>query len=124
MSNSLMNILMVSGGGAIGAALRYLMTLFAASLSLTSLPLGTFAVNIIGSFLIGLFFPLVKSNQSLQLFLITGLLGGFTTFSAFSLENLMLLEAGKYWSFLCYALASVLLGLVFAYLGYKLSISA
>ena len=116
-----MNILMVSGGGAIGAALRYLMTLFATRLSLISLPLGTFAVNIIGSFLIGLLFPLVKSNQGLQLFLITGLLGGFTTFSAFSLENLMLLEAGKYLSFLSYALASVLLCLVFAYLGYKLN---
>ena len=121
MSNALMNILMVSGGGAIGAALRYLMTLFATRLSLTSLPLGTFAVNIIGSFLIGLFFPLVKANPSLQLFLITGLLGGFTTFSVFSLENLMLLEAGKYLSFLGYALASVFFGLVFAYLGYKAS---
>lgn len=86
-----MNILFVALGGAIGAALRYVVGLVVA------FPVGTLVVNLLGSFAIGLVFAGLadKATDRTLLFLMTGVLGGFTTFSAFSLDTLRLMEDGR-----------------------------
>jgi len=106
-------------GGAIGSMLR-----FGANFIIRTgfLPYPTLMVNILGSFLIGLF-AAMGSQQPLgthmNTFLITGLCGGFTTFSAFSLENLHYLNDGKYLQAILYITTSFLLSLVATWLGYK-----
>ena len=86
-------------------------------------PLATLLINIAGSFIIGLVIALALRNESFagngKLFLATGLCGGFTTFSAFSMDNLQLIENGKYGLVAIYIAASVLLGIVAAWLGFK-----
>lgn len=83
-------------GGAIGAILRYELSLISMKLEF---PMMTFITNIIGAILIGIVVGLFEKNDisySMHLFLKTGVCGGFTTFSTFSLESLSLLETGKY----------------------------
>jgi CrcB protein len=117
----LKNLFIIGAGGAIGSMLRYLTGYIIGS---RSFPLPTLLVNAIGSFIIGIVIAFSLKNESFannwKLFLATGICGGFTTFSAFSLENLQLLQNGKF--FLCafYITASVLLGIVTAWLGFKL----
>lgn len=117
----LRNILLVGLGGAIGSMLRY-----GASLLLVTkyFPYATLAVNIIGSFIIGLVFALSIKEESFfynwRLFLATGICGGFTTFSAFSLENLGLLQNGKYIMAISYIAISIVGGLVATWLGYRM----
>lgn len=98
MAAMLLNVSLVALGGAIGSSLRYLFG-FAVSKALPmSFPLGILPVNIIGSFLMGLFVVAAhhKGYTQANLFVMTGLLGGFTTFSAFSLESVTLLERGAF----------------------------
>lgn len=104
--------LQVALGGAIGSAARYGVTLAAARM--TGLPLGTLAVNVAGSFLMGLLAATLalRGNQHLAPFLLTGILGGFTTFSAFSLDTLTLWERGEAGLALAYVFGSVLLSLL------------
>ena len=117
----LKNFLLVGLGGGIGSMLRY-----AASLLVTSrfFPYSTLAVNIIGSFVIGLVLGVSVKNEyflnNWKLFLAVGICGGFTTFSSFSAENMELLQTGKTITALIYIAASVVLGIVAAWLGYKL----
>lgn len=89
-------------------------------------PYATFAVNIIGSFIIGLVFALSIKEEGLsaswKLFLATGICGGFTTFSAFSLENMGLLQSGKYGMAIIYITLSIVLGIAAAFLGYQAAI--
>ena len=117
----LKNFLLVGLGGAAGSMLRYAFYLF---ITTKQFPFATFAVNIIGSFVIGLVLALSLKDQSFnnnwKLFLATGICGGFTTFSAFSLENIMLLQNEKYFTALIYIVASIVLGIVAAWLGFKL----
>jgi CrcB protein len=84
-------------------------------------PLGTFSVNLIGCFLIGAFVGLAEKGNILspetRLFLITGICGGFTTFSTFSYDNIALLKSGEWFFFLLYIFGSVILGLLATYLG-------
>lgn len=86
-------------GGAIGTLARYLASLWALPLSET-LPLGTIAVNVTGSFVIGFFGTLTLAegrfpvSEDIRLFVMVGLCGGFTTFSAFSLQTLDFLRSG------------------------------
>jgi len=104
--------LLVFVGGGLGALLRYLAAL------LVEGPLAIFAVNISGSFAIGLIaatIPLEESN--LRLFLLTGMLGGFTTFSAFSLDALNFAQRGELGAAAAYVLATVLVSLAAAALG-------
>ena len=86
------NILLVGLGGGIGSMLRYLSQRMADKLYTIHFPWGTFSVNIIGCFLIGIFwgisFKSFETNENWKLFLMTGLCGGFTTFSAFTLEGI------------------------------------
>lgn len=104
--------LQVALGGAIGSAARYGVTLAAARM--TGLPLGTLAVNVAGSFLMGLLAAILalRGNQHLAPLMLTGILGGFTTFSAFSLDTLTLWERGEAGLALAYVFGSVLLSLL------------
>lgn len=108
-------LLLVAIGGALGASLRAL-----ASLAWPA-PWGVLAINVAGSFVIGaLAVPLLLSERGphpLAPLLITGLLGGFTTFSAFSLDTLSLIEAGRLGAALLYAGGSVGLSLLACALG-------
>ncbi len=110
-----MNFLIVFLGAGIGGAARYgaglLLSRFSA---LTMFPLSTFAVNITGSLLMGLIIGYFSARgglaESWKLFLTTGIMGGFTTFSAFSLETVLLMESGYIGTALAYILSSVILG--------------
>ena len=110
-----MNILVVGAGGAIGAVFRYLLGQVLPKLG-SGFPLGTFAVNLIGCFAIGLIAGAAGRHSGLDprlvLFLQTGICGGFTTFSTFSFETLLLLEEGRLAIALLYVSVSVLLGLI------------
>ena len=90
-------ILCVAFGGAIGALLRYAAVQVVMQLHPQPFPLGTMLVNIVGSFLIGLLMVRysVLDSESSRLFWVTGVLGGFTTFSAFSWDALQLMQRGQ-----------------------------
>lgn len=94
----LKTVLILGSGGFIGSNLRYFTGKFVHKLSGTSFPVGTFAVNIIGSLLFGLLFFISTENENItdqtKLFLGTGLLGAFTTFSTFSYETVSLFRQG------------------------------
>ncbi len=102
-----MTFLYVALGGALGAALRYLTSLVVA------FPFGTLSVNVVGSFLMGVAFVFFaqKGLDRIAMFTMTGLLGGFTTFSAFSLDAFRLYERGDVGQAALYVGASVLLSI-------------
>ena len=106
MQELIVNCLCVGAGGCVGAIARYLMGL-AIPAHQSGFPLGTFAVNVIGAFAIAFiatwFLRHVGLDARLLLFLMTGVCGGFTTFSTFSLETLALFEGGKYATAALYA---------------------
>jgi fluoride exporter len=102
-------LLLVAAGGALGSVLRYAVSMFAAAHLGAGFPWGTLAVNLIGSGAIGLLGGLGLGGD-LRLLLVTGLLGGFTTFSAFSLETGLLWERAPP-SAVAYVAASLFLGL-------------
>ena len=109
-----MNILAVGLGGALGAVCRYLLGQVIPKLG-SGFPLATFAVNLLGCFAIGLVVGIAGRNTDIDprliLFLQTGICGGFTTFSTFSLESLTLIEEGRITIGILYIVLSVLLGL-------------
>jgi CrcB protein len=92
----LLNVSLVALGGALGSSLRYLVGLAFVKAMPLGFPMGVLPVNILGSFAMGLFvvFAHQKGLSVANLFVMTGLLGGFTTFSAFSLEAVTLMERG------------------------------
>ncbi|MDT8386812.1 MAG: fluoride efflux transporter CrcB [Thiogranum sp.] len=114
-------ILAIAGGGAIGAVLRYLVSNSAYDLLGKDFPYGTLVVNVIGSLLMGFLaiwlLERTFGGTALRAFLLIGLLGSFTTFSAFSLETLNLMENGQLLSALSNALLSVVLCVMAAGLG-------
>lgn len=105
------HLLLVAVGGAIGSGARHLINLAALRWVGAAFPWGTLAVNILGAFFMGLAVELVArrfgSSQELRLFLTTGILGGFTTFSAFSLETVLLWQRGGHLSAAAYVAVSV-----------------
>ena len=113
--------LLVGLGGFIGSVLRFLTSTFMNKNFPSLFPYGTFTVNVIGCFIIGVIYTLTEEKEILsnenRLLLATGFCGGFTTFSAFSIENLALLKDGQYLLVLIYILLSVITGLLFTYLG-------
>lgn len=113
-------------GGALGCGCRYAVGLLVNSwLKHPKFPYATLFINLSGSFVIGMLGELyrlqVLTSAEWRLALITGLLGGYTTFSAYSLENLSLLRAGEWVLAVTYASASVLFGLLCAWLGMRIA---
>ena len=109
----LITTLQVALGGAIGAALRFLTGVGILRLIGSGFPVAVMAVNVFGSFMIGLFvvFATQRGVSQLNPFVMAGLLGGFTTFSAFSLEAISLFELGAMWQALAYVVMSVVLSI-------------
>ena len=114
-----MIILSVAIGGAIGSLLRYYLGTIN-FLSNSVFPMSTFLVNVIGSFVIGVLFFLLKdtNNDYLKSFLMIGFLGGFTTFSAFTIDVLDLFQNDQYLISVIYICASVITSLLAVYLGF------
>lgn len=116
-----MKILLAIGMGSfIGGISRYLMTLFIQNKFLSAFPYGTFVVNITGCFLIGIVYALSEKgniNAEWRIFLATGILGGFTTFSSFSNESVSMLRDGQYWHAFAYVGFSVIVGLAATFAG-------
>lgn len=116
MTGGMMNIMLVALGGAVGSVCRYLTGVAAMKLLGTGFPWGTLAINVAGSFAIGLVAEAIVRGLSapldLRLLLITGFLGGFTTFSAFSLDAWLLYEKGAVTEAVLYVASSVVLSLL------------
>jgi len=118
--------LLVALGGALGSVLRWAVGGWVhAALPTSTFPWGTFSVNALGSFAIGALLGLALEralvSPPMRLLLVTGVLGGFTTFSAFSFETLQLLRDGQWPAAVGYSLGSVALGLFAAFGGWALA---
>ncbi len=115
------NILLVFAGSAVGGTARYAVGLFVQSKNNVNFPLGTAVINVLGCFLIGMVYAIAarnaQSSSEIKLLLATGFCGGFTTFSAFALENLELFKSGQYLTALTYIILSVVLGILAVFLG-------
>ena len=120
-----MNWLWVAGGGAIGSALRYGLALFVQRSLGAGWPFGTLAANVIGSFIIGCMYELLVArevfSEEVRLFTMIGLLGGFTTFSAFSLETLLMFQEGDWLLAALYVALSVVGCLLAVWAGFQLT---
>lgn len=137
-----MKLLLIASGGALGAVARYFtvhfshqvlkatnsdpVKFFQNSAFLSSFPIGTFTVNILGSFLAGvLYFFLINNfksyDENLRNFFLFGFLGAFTTFSAFSLDFFRLFTAGQHVQAMIYAVASVVFSILLLFLGFYLA---
>jgi len=118
------NILFVAIGGMLGSVLRYLLSTLMVGLLPYPFPFGTFVVNLIGCFVMGATVSYAERslwfNQEWRIFITVGLCGGFTTFSAFALENITLLLDKNYLAFAAYVFASVVLGTGAALAGFLL----
>ncbi len=117
-------VLLVFLGGGLGSSFRYLIGLLLNRNDFLT-PYGTFFVNIMGSFLIGLLagynLRTLNLNHEYQALLIAGFLGGFTTFSSFTFENLVMIQQGKFLLFASYFVTTLIVGLFAVGLGYYIS---
>lgn len=122
-------VLYVAVGGALGSVARYAMGRAVLDWAVlqwgTRFPAGTLAVNLLGCLLIGVVAGLADKHAAIsadaRLFLVTGVVGGFTTFSSFGLEAVMLLKGGDAGLAAAYVLASVVLGLALVALGWRIA---
>jgi CrcB protein len=116
------NLLLVGLGGAIGSIARFLIIQLYKT---TSFPFATLFINLSGSLLIGMIIGAsIKGNgfhPNWKIFLSTGICGGFTTFSAFSFENMNMIVEGKWLMAFFYIILSVSIGIAASYVGYKLT---
>jgi len=110
-----MTLFQVALGGAIGSVLRFL------TVAAVTAPVGTLLVNVAGSFFMGVLFVVLSARAGMSPLLMTGILGGFTTFSAFSLDALKLWQAGQTLPALAYVAASVILSLIAVAIGAALA---
>jgi len=114
-------LMYVAVGGATGSIFRYLVTAWIGRVAGRDFPYGTLAVNLLGSFLLGIMIgvivTLLPRGRELHLLVAVGFLGGFTTFSAFSLDLYLLLERGQFLYAAAYATASVGLSVMLFFLG-------
>jgi fluoride exporter len=107
-------------GGGIGSLSRFTFSGFIARHAGTTFPLGTLVINLIGSFLIGICFELFQDTllpQDLKVFVMIGFLGGFTTFSSYTLESVNLIRSGEFANALFNVLVQNIAGLVFVLVG-------
>lgn len=118
------NLLYVMFGGAIGAALRYLVGMACSRLAWTSMPLGTLSVNLLGCFLLGLLMALGQKYASFSgasyLMLTVGVCGAFTTFSTFSADTIRMMDNGQWCVALLYLTLSLIGGFLLFFLARKL----
>ena len=109
-------LLIVGIGGAFGSICRYLAQVYIGRHTTLTFPVGTLVVNLTGCLLIGILFGLGSKYAWMtlewRLFLITGICGGYTTFSTYSLDSITLLRQGNYTYFFVYVLGSVIVGLL------------
>jgi fluoride exporter len=117
-----LNLILVAIGGAIGASARYGVSLAVGRAWPGDFPIATLLINIVGSLLMGFLVGLLAkflppAQNEIRLFVAVGILGGFTTFSAFSLDAIALIERGEWAQALGYALMSVVLSVGALYLG-------
>ncbi len=120
------SVLLVALGGALGSVARFKLSGWVLQQAPNwRFPVGTFVVNVSGCFIAGLLAGMAVKQEvftpDARVFLFTGLLGGFTTFSAFGLETLLLLKRGEAGVAIANAIASVAVGLLVAWLGYGLA---
>ena len=123
MSETMKILVIIGAGSFIGGVFRYLLSLFIHTKFVSVFPYGTLAVNLIGCFVIGALFALTEKTSlpsEWRLFLATGICGGFTTFSAFSLETFGLLRDGQIGYASVYVITSVILGVFATFIGYSL----
>ena len=117
----MLQLLVIGCGGAVGALMRYGLALRITSLAGSAFPWGILFVNIVGCFLAGLLFtwavPRIPLSDLLRNGLQLGLLGGFTTFSAFSIDTIALFDQGLWLRGLLYIVTSVIVSILGAYLG-------
>ena len=119
-------ILLVLLGGALGTGCRYWLSTFVYSVvEKPAFPFANFIINVSGSFIIGILAELFEAripvSSTVHAALLMGVLGGYTTFSSFSLETFSLLRDGEMWLALVNALGSVLLGLIAVWMGVRLA---
>jgi fluoride exporter len=120
---NMLSLMYVAVGGAVGSMSRYALMMAVSRLSLTAFPLGTLLVNVLGGFLMGVWIAVMAGMISpgkakdLHLLLATGVLGGFTTFSAFSVDVFLLFERGLMLQAALYIVGSVLLSVLALLLG-------
>lgn len=118
-------ILAIAVGGGIGSVARYLLTLWCERMLGEDFPYGIFLANIIGSFAIGICFVFLLERAAMpeiaRSLLMVGFLGGFTTFSAFSLQTISMLQSGRWPEAMIYVFGSVLLSLFGAWAGIVLA---
>lgn len=118
-------IILVGLGGFIGSVARYFVSRLNLTVEFFAIPVGTLTVNVVGSLLIGFLTGIAQKSPiltaDLRLLLMVGLCGGFTTFSSFSNENLVLMHNGQYMSVILYTGLSVFLGFTAVFLGYAAS---
>lgn len=123
--NTLKILLIIGSGGFIGTIARYLLSRWITEISGPTFPMATLIINLLGSLLIGLFYGLSERGSLLstewRLFLTVGLCGGFTTFSTFATENLLLLRDNELFYFALYAGLSLFLSLVAVFLGVSIT---
>jgi len=115
-----LRILSVAAGGAVGAVARYVVSHAIAVAMRSPFPWGTFVVNAIGAFLIGVFMvgsTRLVHHPEAQALLVTGFLGALTTFSTFSLETVILIEREVYWQAAANVLLSLAVGILFVLAG-------
>ena len=109
-------LLLAMAGGALGAGLRYLVNVTCDTCLTPGFPWATMIVNVVGSFLMGVvvaaLVPYFGGSQAMRTFLATGILGGFTTFSAFSLDAVQLFEREQFTALVFYVVGSVLLSVL------------
>ena len=121
MKSAVINIIAIAVGAAIGANLRYSLSIWAAQRWGASFPYGTLIVNVIGSFAIGVVLVLATTRLNLsdpaRLLIVTGLLGGFTTFSSLSFETYSLITNGSWLAAGIYVISSFGLGIAGVFLG-------
>jgi CrcB protein len=117
----LKNLLIVGLGGSIGSIARYLCQKYFQQHYPHPFPFGTFTVNILGCFLIGVFYALSEKGNLIgpewRIFLTTGICGGFTTFSSFAYENVTLLRAADFLYAGLYVAGSIILGIMATFCG-------
>ena len=116
-------ILLVGLGSFIGGIGRYLVTLLVQNRFLSTFPYGTMVVNILGCFMIGVIYGISDRGSmpaEWRIFLATGIMGGFTTFSSFSNDTVSMLRDGQYWPAFSYVAISLLIGLAATFSGISL----